>query len=102
MSGVDIPAIDGHHARMIRKGSLDAIRKYLIDSGGEEQASGMAMNVSMMIGTDIALAGGTPLLCRESGVVRDHSAEGRRKRRHQGTLRATAGHGHSHGDDHWR
>ena len=66
MSGVDIPAIQGRPARSIRKGSLDAIRKYLLESGATEKASGMDMNVSLMIGTDIALAGGTPLLVVEN------------------------------------
>lgn len=66
MSGVDLPAIEGQAARMIRKGSLEAIRRYLVENGAEEQASSMAMNVSVMIGTDIALAGGTPLLVVEN------------------------------------
>jgi potassium-transporting ATPase ATP-binding subunit len=66
MSGVDIPAVDGRQARRIRKGSLEAIRKYLVESGATEQASSMDMNVTMMIGTDIAIAGGTPLLVVEN------------------------------------
>jgi potassium-transporting ATPase ATP-binding subunit len=66
MSGVDIPAVDGRQARSIRKGSLEAIRKYLVESGATEQASSMDMNVAMMIGTDIAIAGGTPLLVVEN------------------------------------
>jgi len=66
MSGVDIPAMDGRSARSIRKGSLDAVRKYLIESGAEEQASSMSMHVTQMIGTDIAWSGGTPLLVIEN------------------------------------
>ncbi len=66
MSGVDIPAMEGRPARSIRKGSLDAIRTYLIESGAEDQASSMSMHVTQMIGTDIAWSGGTPLLVIEN------------------------------------
>ncbi|MEW6616101.1 MAG: potassium-transporting ATPase subunit KdpB [Thermodesulfobacteriota bacterium] len=66
MSGVDILTAEGHPARIIRKGSLEAIRKYLVESGAMEQASSIDMNVALMIGTDIALAGGTPLLVVEN------------------------------------
>jgi K+-transporting ATPase ATPase B chain len=66
MSGVDIPAVDGRPARSIRKGSLESIRKYLAESGATDQASSMDMNVALMIGTDIAMAGGTPLLVVEN------------------------------------
>jgi potassium-transporting ATPase ATP-binding subunit len=73
MSGVDIPSIDGQLARSIRKGSLEAIRAYLIENGASERASGMSMAVMQMFGTDISLAGGTPLLVVENleilGVV---------------------------------
>jgi potassium-transporting ATPase ATP-binding subunit len=66
MSGVDIPALEGHPARSIRKGSLEAVRTYLIESGAEDQASSMSMHVTQMIGTDIAWSGGTPLLVIEN------------------------------------
>ena len=66
MSGVDIPAMEGRPTRSIRKGSLDAIRTYLIESGAEDQASSMSMHVTQMIGTDIAWSGGTPLLVIEN------------------------------------
>jgi|WetSurMetagenome_2_1015567.scaffolds.fasta_scaffold14033_3 potassium-transporting ATPase ATP-binding subunit len=66
MSGVDIPAMEGRPTRSIRKGSLDAIRTYLIESGAEDQASSMSMHVTQMIGTDIAWLGGTPLLVIEN------------------------------------
>ena len=66
MSGIDIPVMEGRPARSIRKGSLDAVRTYLIESGAEEQASSMSMHVTQMIGTDIAWSGGTPLLVIEN------------------------------------
>jgi K+-transporting ATPase ATPase B chain len=66
MSGVDIPAMEGRPARSIRKGSLDAVRTYLIENGAEDQASSMSMRVTQMIGTDIAWSGGTPLLVIEN------------------------------------
>jgi K+-transporting ATPase ATPase B chain len=66
MSGVNIPALDGRPARSILKGSLEAIRTYLIENGAEDQASSMNMHVTQMIGTDIALSGGTPLLVIEN------------------------------------
>jgi potassium-transporting ATPase ATP-binding subunit len=66
MSGVDIPTVQGRPPRSIRKGSLEAIRTYLVESGAREQASSMDMTVALMIGTDIALAGGTPLLVVEN------------------------------------
>lgn len=66
MSGVDIPAGGGRPARSIRKGSLEAIRAYLIENGAEDQASGMNMRVTQMIGADIAFGGGTPLLVVEN------------------------------------
>ncbi len=66
MSGVDIPAMEGRPTRSIRKGSLDAVRTYLIENGAEDQASSMSMRVTQMIGTDIAWSGGTPLLVIEN------------------------------------
>ncbi|WAC07446.1 MAG: potassium-transporting ATPase subunit KdpB [Thermodesulfobacteriota bacterium] len=66
MSGVDIPAMDGRSARSIRKGSLEAIRAYLIANGAENQVSSMSMHVTQMIGTDIAWSGGTPLVVIEN------------------------------------
>jgi K+-transporting ATPase ATPase B chain len=66
MSGVDIPAMGGHPARSIRKGSLEAIRKYLIESGASDRVSDISMSFMQLIGTDIALAGGTPLLVIEN------------------------------------
>lgn len=66
MSGVDIPAMDGRPARSIRKGSIEAIRSYLVDNGAAEGASGVSMAVMQMFGTDISLAGGTPLLVVEN------------------------------------
>jgi K+-transporting ATPase ATPase B chain len=66
MSGVDIPAVEGRPARSIRKGSLEAIRSYLAESGAMEHTSSMDMSVALMIGTDIAIAGETPLLVVEN------------------------------------
>ncbi len=66
MSGVDIPAVEGRTTQSIRKGSLQAIHKYLKENGAVEQASSMDMNIALMIGTDIAIEGGTPLLVIEN------------------------------------
>jgi K+-transporting ATPase ATPase B chain len=66
MSGVDIPSIEGQPSRSIKKGSMEAIRKYMAENGAKEQASSMDMNIAIMIGADIAIEGGTPLLVIEN------------------------------------
>jgi potassium-transporting ATPase ATP-binding subunit len=73
MSGVNIPPSAEWPERVIRKGSLDAIKKYLARDEANNQGNKIDLFFSQMIGVDIALAGGTPLIvienCRILGVI---------------------------------
>jgi K+-transporting ATPase ATPase B chain len=68
MSGVNLPASDGLPERRIRKGSLDAIKKYL-SAGKNNGKTDIDFQFSQMIGVDIALAGGTPLVVVENKSI---------------------------------
>jgi K+-transporting ATPase ATPase B chain len=63
MSGVDIPAMEGHGARSIRKGSSQAIRA-MIESHGNGFAA-----VVMKAVDDLAREGATPLVVAENNEV---------------------------------
>ncbi len=69
MSGVNIPATANMQERIIRKGSLDAIKKYLANDEIKNLDSKMDLFFSQMIGVDIALAGGTPLIVIENSKI---------------------------------
>lgn len=69
MSGVDIPAVENSEERIIRKGSIDAIRKYISDESSLHISSNSDFLFTQMIGVDISLAGGTPLIVVENKKV---------------------------------
>ncbi len=69
MSGVNILSLNNSPERIIRKGSIDAIKKYLASDSSENINLITDLNFSQMIGVDIALAGGTPLLVTENKKV---------------------------------
>jgi K+-transporting ATPase ATPase B chain len=69
MSGVDIFASDSSHARIIRKGSLDAIKKYLSEETNINIGFQTDYIFTQMIGVDIALEGGTPLIVVENKKI---------------------------------
>ncbi len=69
MSGVNILSSTGSRERIIRKGSIDAIKKYLSSENLENVNTITDLNFSRMIGVDVALAGGTPLLVVENKNV---------------------------------
>jgi K+-transporting ATPase ATPase B chain len=66
MSGVNIPPTHGLKERIIRKGSIEAIKRYLSDENNIEINSQTEFLFSQMIGIDIALSGGTPLIVVEN------------------------------------
>ncbi|RJP63994.1 MAG: K(+)-transporting ATPase subunit B [Ignavibacteriales bacterium] len=68
MSGVNVPGSDGNE-RIIRKGSLDAIKKYIANNNIKDHESKIDLFFSQMIGVDIALAGGTPLVVVENSKI---------------------------------
>ncbi|HSU57546.1 MAG TPA: potassium-transporting ATPase subunit KdpB [Candidatus Dormibacteraeota bacterium] len=63
MSGVDFAALNGHGARSIRKGAVDAIRIY-VDGGGGQFPGTVTTAVE-----EISRAGGTPLVVAEGREV---------------------------------
>jgi K+-transporting ATPase ATPase B chain len=63
MSGVDLPALNGHPAQSIRKGAADAIRIYVDQQGGK-----FATAVTEVVET-ISRTGGTPLVVAEGREV---------------------------------
>lgn len=63
MSGVNVPALDGHPARSIRKGAVDAIRIHVDRLGGQFPAP-VAQSVE-----EISRCGGTPLVVAEDREV---------------------------------
>lgn len=69
MSGVDIPATDKSQERSIRKGSLEAIKKYISEEWEINLNSKQDFIFTEMIGTDIALSGGTPLAVVENKKI---------------------------------
>lgn len=69
MSGVDIPASGNNPAKIIRKGSIEAIRRYLSEESGSKAASDIDFLFTQVIGVDISLSGGTPLVVTENKKV---------------------------------
>ena len=69
MSGVDIPASGSSPERIIRKGSIEAIRKYISDGSGFQIGSDSDFLFTQVIGVDISLSGGTPLVVTENKKV---------------------------------
>lgn len=69
MSGVDIRASEDPQKRSIRKGSLEAIKKYLYPNGLIAGAGETDFYYIQMIGVEIALGGGTPLIVTENNKV---------------------------------
>ncbi|MBI1937576.1 MAG: potassium-transporting ATPase subunit KdpB [Ignavibacteriales bacterium] len=69
MSGVDIQAAENSEERIIRKGSIDAIRKYISEESNLHISSNSDFLFTQMIGVDISLAGGTPLIVVENKKV---------------------------------
>jgi K+-transporting ATPase ATPase B chain len=63
MSGVDLPARDGHPARSIRKGAADAVRAHV------EHLGGLVPREMERELDEISRAGGTPLLVAEGREV---------------------------------
>jgi K+-transporting ATPase ATPase B chain len=63
MSGVDIPALNGHPAQSIRKGAAEAIRVHVEQEGGH-----FAPSVTEAVET-ISRSGGTPLVVSEGRDV---------------------------------
>ena len=91
MSGVDL---DG---TQIRKGSPDAITKYVAERGNKIPEQ-MQKTVA-----EIANSGGTPLLVAENGQVLGRRCTDRRRERWNArALRSSPRDGHSHHDDHRR
>ncbi|MFH1194167.1 MAG: potassium-transporting ATPase subunit KdpB [bacterium] len=69
MSGVNIPAIGNSPQRIIRKGSLEAIKKFVSDESNTNLNSQSDIYFTQMIGVEIALAGGTPLAVVENKKI---------------------------------
>jgi potassium-transporting ATPase ATP-binding subunit len=69
MSGVNLTAADGLPERVIRKGSLEAIKKYISDETNVNLNSQSDFVFTQMMGVDIALAGGTPLVVAENKKI---------------------------------
>ncbi|MCE1190147.1 MAG: potassium-transporting ATPase subunit KdpB [Ignavibacteria bacterium] len=66
MSGVNIAATSAHSERIIRKGSLEAIKRYLSTESKIDIHKQSDYLFTHMIGVDIALEGGTPLIVVEN------------------------------------
>lgn len=69
MSGVNITGSDGNPERVIRKGSLEAIKKYISEEWNINLNSKQNLFFTEMIGMDIALSGGTPLVVVENKKI---------------------------------
>jgi K+-transporting ATPase ATPase B chain len=69
MSGVNITASYWQPERTIRKGSLEAIKKYISEEWNINLNSKQNFIFTEMIGTDIALSGGTPLVVAENKKI---------------------------------
>jgi potassium-transporting ATPase ATP-binding subunit len=69
MSGVNIPATDLLPEKIIRKGSLEAIKKYISEEWNINFNSKQDFFFTEMIGMDIALSGGTPLVVVENKKI---------------------------------
>jgi len=69
MSGVNLLATDELPERIIRKGSLEAIKRYISDETNINLNSQSDFLFTQMMGVDIALAGGTPLVVVEDKKI---------------------------------
>ena len=69
MSGVNLSAVDGLPERVIRKGSLEAIKRYISDETNVNLNSQSDFIFTQMMGVDISLAGGTPLVVVENKKI---------------------------------
>lgn len=69
MSGVNIPASEGQPERIVRKGSLEAIKKYISEEWNINLNARQNFFFTEMIGMDIALSGGTPLVVVENKKI---------------------------------
>jgi K+-transporting ATPase ATPase B chain len=69
MSGVDIPQTANSSSRIIRKGSVEAIRKYISEGTKVNPDKQTDFIFSQMVGVDIALEGGTPLIVVENKKI---------------------------------
>ena len=69
MSGVNILATGNSQARVIRKGSLEAIKKYISEETNVNISAQSDYMFTQMIGVDIAMAGGTPLVVVENKKI---------------------------------
>lgn len=69
MSGVNIKSSNNEFSRIIRKGSLDAIKKYISEENSDFISSQSDYLFSQMIGIDISMAGGTPLIVVENKKI---------------------------------
>jgi len=69
MSGVNIPAVNNAPARIIRKGSIEAIKRYLSADNDVQISSDIDFLFTQVIGVDISLSGGTPLIVIENNKV---------------------------------
>jgi potassium-transporting ATPase ATP-binding subunit len=63
MSGVDFPSVDGQAPRLIRKGAVDAVKKYVEGLEGQFPA-----DVQTIVET-VSKSGGTPLVVAEGNEV---------------------------------
>ena len=97
MSGVDLHANGAQPTMRIRKGAAEAMRGF-VESAGGAFPQAVAKTVD-----EISRRGGNSAGGRVGhDDPRRDRVEGRRQRRHQGTLRAVAQDGHSHRHDHRR
>jgi K+-transporting ATPase ATPase B chain len=69
MSGVNILSTKDSSARVIRKGSLDAIKRYISEETNVDISAQMDFMFTQMIGVDISMAGGTPLVVVENNKI---------------------------------
>jgi potassium-transporting ATPase ATP-binding subunit len=69
MSGVNILSADGTPERSIRKGSLESIKRLFAQEISSSADSQTDYFFTQMIGVDIALAGGTPLIVVENNKI---------------------------------
>lgn len=69
MSGVNIASSNGSPARIIRKGSIEAIKKYISEETRVNLSIQSDYMFTQMIGVDIAMAGGTPLVVVENNKI---------------------------------
>jgi len=69
MSGVDIHGADGQPMKIIRKGSLEAIKRYVSKEAKINSSAQADFIFTQMIGVEIALEGGTPLIVVENKKI---------------------------------